>query len=85
MPTEGRHGGTLSTAGGLVFWGTDSRLVAVDARTGRELWAAELDGSPGSPVSYSAGGRQYVVVGSGQASGRSLPRMWAFALGEGGR
>ena len=85
MPAEGRHGGTLSTAGGLVFWGTGSRLVAVDARTGRELWEAELDGSPGSPVTYSTGGRQYVVVGSGQASGRSLPRMWAFALGEGGR
>ena len=84
VPAEGRHGGTASTAGGLVFWGTGSRLVALDAQTGRELWEAELDGSPGSPVTYSADGRQYVVVGSGQASGRSLPRIRAFALeGEG--
>ncbi len=85
VPAEGRHGGTVSSAGGLVFWGTGSRLVALDARTGRELWEAELDGSPGSPVTYSAGGRQYVAVGSGLSSGRSLPRMWAFALEEGGR
>ncbi|MXW09694.1 MAG: PQQ-dependent dehydrogenase, methanol/ethanol family [Gammaproteobacteria bacterium] len=83
VPAEGGHGGTLSTGGGLVFWGTGSRLVALDARNGRELWATELDGRPGSPVTYSAGGRQYVVIGSGQASGRVLPRIRAFALPEG--
>ena len=85
VPAEGGHGGTLSTGGSLVFWGTGSRLVALDARDGRELWGAELDGSPGSPVTYSAGGRQYVAIGSGQSSGRSFPRMWAFALEGGGR
>lgn len=37
VPAEGGHGGTVSTAGGLVFWGTGSRLAALDARTGREL------------------------------------------------
>ena len=83
VPAEGGHGGTLSTGGGLVFWGTGSRLVALDARDGRELWGAELDGRPGSPVTYSAGGRQYVVIGSGQTSGRVLPRVRAFALPEG--
>ena len=85
VPAEGRHGGTLSTAGGLIFWGTGSRLVALDARSGRELWGAELDGRPASPVTYSAGGRQYVAVAAGLATGRSRPRVWTFALDAGGR
>ncbi len=85
VPAEGRHGGTLSTGGGLVFWGIGSRLAAVDARTGRMLWEAELDGRPGPPVTYFAGGRQYVVVGAGLASGRALPRIRAFALPQGER
>jgi PQQ-dependent dehydrogenase (methanol/ethanol family) len=60
--------GTLATAGGLVFYGTlDGWLKAVDAETGRELWAFRTpSGIVGSPVSFTgAGGQQYIAVLSG--------------------
>ena len=65
-------GGVLATAGGLVFQGTvDSRFSAYAAATGRKLWSFDA-GAPviAPPISYSAGGRQYVTVLSG--SGGSL-------------
>src|SRR5687768_17958772 len=39
------NGGTIATAGGLVFVGAtdDSRFRAFDAKTGRELWSYKLD------------------------------------------
>ena len=64
------NGGTLSTAGGLVFEGTiDGRFMAVDARAGRELWSIDnyvptLSG----PITYSVNGEQYVAVLSGYGS-----------------
>lgn len=77
---EGGHGGTVSTAGDLVFWGTGTRLAALDARTGEELWSAEVGREAGSPVTYAAGGRQYVSVAAGLTSGGGWPRVWTFAL-----
>jgi quinohemoprotein ethanol dehydrogenase len=64
------NGGTLSTAGGLVFEGTiDGRFVALDARTGRELWAIDNYVSTlAGPVTYSIGDEQYVAVLSGYGS-----------------
>jgi hypothetical protein len=61
-------GGAMITGGGLVFIaGTfDQRLRAFDEATGRELWSAGLPaGAQALPVTYLAGGRQYVVVGAG--------------------
>lgn len=81
-PARGRHGGTLATAGGLVFWATGSDLLALDAESGAELWSAGIGRGPGSPVSYSAGGVQFVAVGSG-IGGASPPTVWAFALAGG--
>lgn len=60
-------GGTLSTGGGLVFVGTqDGRLVALNATNGEQLWEFSL-GAPvtGPPITYSAGGRQYIAVVTG--------------------
>jgi alcohol dehydrogenase (cytochrome c) len=56
--------GVLTTAGGIVFAATgDGFLLALDARTGKKLWAYQTGASIGnSPISYSAGGRQYVAV-----------------------
>ncbi|MGE0045241.1 MAG: PQQ-binding-like beta-propeller repeat protein [Hyphomonadaceae bacterium] len=57
------NGGTLATAGGLVFQGmVDGHFAAFDARTGQRLWqndngAATLAG----PVSYQVGETQYVA------------------------
>jgi quinoprotein glucose dehydrogenase len=61
-------GGPMVTGGGVVFIGAtlDSRFRAIDASTGRELWRAKLP-VPASavPMTYMAGGRQYVVIASG--------------------
>jgi alcohol dehydrogenase (cytochrome c) len=60
-------GGTMTTAGGLVFFGNDAEAFeAVDARTGKSLWHFNTGQSMhASPMSYSAGGKQYVAIASG--------------------
>jgi len=60
--------GPMTTAGGLVFIGAtmDSKLRALDTRTGKELWSADLP-VPGMavPMTYSVDGKQYVVIAAG--------------------
>jgi quinohemoprotein ethanol dehydrogenase len=58
------NGGTLATAGGLVFQGTaDGYFEAYDAKTGKELWKFDAGlGIIGAPMSYSIDGRQYVSI-----------------------
>ncbi len=61
-------GGPIVTAGGLVFAaGTiDRRLHAFDVATGKEVWRTELPASAHAmPMTYEAGGRQYVVIAAG--------------------
>jgi alcohol dehydrogenase (cytochrome c) len=58
---------TLSTAGGLVFSGDDEGDVfALNADTGKLLWSFPLSGLDprDSPVTYSVGGKQYLVISS---------------------
>lgn len=57
------NGGTLATAGGLVFQGTlDGRFRAYDARTGAQLWEYDNQAATmGGPISYEIGGTQYVA------------------------
>jgi alcohol dehydrogenase (cytochrome c) len=60
----------LSTAGGLVFNG-DPRgiLSAYDDQTGKELWNFNAgSGLRGGIVSYSSGGKQYIVAATGFGS-----------------
>lgn len=61
------NGGTLSTAGGLVFQGTaDGRFVAYDARDGRKLWeTATGTGVVAAPSTFLVDGRQYVSIAVG--------------------
>jgi len=62
--------GVLSTAGGLVFSGTnEGNLFALDAASGKALWDFQA-GAPvyTGPISYEFESRQYVAV----AAGRSL-------------
>ena len=56
--------GTLVTGGGLVFAGwLDRTFGAYDATTGAPLWKARLNDVPSSaPISFSAGGQEYVAV-----------------------
>jgi quinoprotein glucose dehydrogenase len=61
------NGGTIATAGGLVFVGAtdDARFRAFDAKTGKELWVVKLGAAAeATPMTYEAGGKQYVVITS---------------------
>jgi quinoprotein glucose dehydrogenase len=62
------NGGTIATAGGLVFVGAtdDARFRAFDAKTGKELWTFKLGGAAeATPATYQGkDGRQYVVITS---------------------
>lgn len=58
------NGGTLTTAGNLVFQGAgDGYFSAYDAATGKPLWRFNAGlGIVAAPVSYAVSGRQYVSV-----------------------
>jgi len=63
---------TLPTGGGLVFVGSlDRKFMALDDETGDVLWeSGPLSTSLDSfPISYEAGGKQYVAVVANWASG----------------
>jgi len=59
--------GLLSTAGGLIFAGSDEgTLTALDARTGHPLWHFNTGQTiTASPMTYSVKGKQYVAVEAG--------------------
>ena len=59
--------GALSTAGGVVFYGTlEGYLKAVDAKTGKELYKFKTpSGIIGNVMTYERGGKQYVAIMSG--------------------
>ena len=59
--------GVLSTAGGLVFAGTnEGDFLALDASTGKSLWRFQTGGSVQSnPISYLSHGKQYVAIAAG--------------------
>ena len=63
----GFNGGTLTTAGNLVFQGTaDGRFVAYAADTGEKLWESEAGtGVVAAPITYELDGIQYVTVLAG--------------------
>jgi alcohol dehydrogenase (cytochrome c) len=61
--------GVLSTAGGLVFGGTnEGNVFALDALTGKPLWNMQAGGPVlASPISYQSDGRQYIALTAGHA------------------
>jgi quinohemoprotein ethanol dehydrogenase len=67
------NGGTLATAGGLVFQGlADGYLHAYSADTGTDLWKFFAGVAvTGMPITYSVEGRQYVTITSGPLNGSS--------------
>ncbi|MEO8480046.1 MAG: pyrroloquinoline quinone-dependent dehydrogenase [Gemmatimonadota bacterium] len=78
-------GGPTVTASGLTFVAAtpDQYVRAFETATGRELWQAKLPASgKATPMTYSAGGVQYVVVaagGDGRFFGKS-DQIIAFAV-----
>jgi quinoprotein glucose dehydrogenase len=81
-------GGSITTRAGLVFVGSsiDKAFRALDLRTGKELWRANLpEGGHAIPATYisKASGRQFVVIAAGGAPGMSPGsdvRLVAYAL-----
>lgn len=68
VPTPGvQGGGTMTTAGNLVFQGQmDGKFQAYAADSGKLLWSFyAANGVLAPPITYSVGGRQYVSVLTG--------------------
>jgi quinohemoprotein ethanol dehydrogenase len=63
----GVPGGTLATAGGLVFQGIgQGRFAAFDAQTGDRLWTSQVGiDVMAAPISYRIDGEQYISVLAG--------------------
>ena len=59
--------GTLTTQGGLVFFGDDAGfLEAVDASNGRALWHFNAGQEiHASPMTYAVGGEQFIAIAAG--------------------
>jgi quinohemoprotein ethanol dehydrogenase len=66
----GFNGGTVATAGSLVFHGTaDGRLIAYSADRGALLWEMPLGvRSMATPMTYELDGRQYIAILGGRVS-----------------
>src|SRR5260370_11054652 len=90
-------GGSIATAGGLVFIAatTDSKFRAFDSRTGKELWVTHLDATGDTvPITYQGRhGKQYVVIAAGgtnrfrmlaKTADQTADALIAFALPEAG-
>jgi glucose dehydrogenase len=69
---QGRSGGALATAGGLVFSGNskDNELAAYRADTGERLWGSPAQtGVLAGPSTFELDGEQYVAVVAGFRAG----------------
>jgi quinoprotein glucose dehydrogenase len=81
-------GGSIVTAGGLVFIaGTkDEKIHAFDKQSGRLLWEYTLPaGGYATPSTYQVNGRQYVVIaagGAGKLGTKAGDAFVAFGLSE---
>ena len=83
-------GGSIATAGGLVFIGAtnDARFRAFESKTGRLLWDQPIDANGHTiPITYQGkDGKQYVVImaggGGGYFGGTPSDSLMAFALGD---
>jgi alcohol dehydrogenase (cytochrome c) len=69
--------GVLSTAGGVVFTGTnEGEVLAADSRSGKEVWRHAL-GAPvyAAPITFMLDGRQFVLMPAGMTlTAFALPR-----------
>ncbi|MGD1209725.1 MAG: PQQ-dependent dehydrogenase, methanol/ethanol family [Candidatus Acidiferrales bacterium] len=71
-------GGTVTTAGNLVFTASgDADFVAFSADKGEKLWSVKLAPQFANPATYMIDGKQYVTVLAGRAG---KARIYTFAL-----
>ena len=79
-------GGSLVTAGGLVFVAAsmDERMHAYDKNTGELLWEYQLDaGGYATPSCFQVNGKQYIVIaagGGGKPGTKSGDAYYCFKL-----
>jgi quinohemoprotein ethanol dehydrogenase len=78
-------GGTMTTAGGLVFSGEgNGNFDAYDAASGQRLWQFQTGAGANAPaMSYMVNGQQYVAVAAGGNFQLDFPRgdtLWVFSL-----
>jgi quinohemoprotein ethanol dehydrogenase len=81
----GQGGGSTATAGGLVFRGEpDGNFLALDAKTGEELWRFQTGfGADAPPAVYEVNGEEFVAIATGgnqsqlSANGDAV---WVFSL-----
>ncbi|MGV3515851.1 PQQ-dependent dehydrogenase, methanol/ethanol family [Luteitalea sp.] len=77
----GITGGTLATAGNLLFHGSnDGTFSAYTADTGQRLWSVMLAPGFANPVTYTIGGVQYVTVATGRSGTQAPGRLYTFAV-----
>jgi len=81
----GQGGGSTTTAGGLVFRGDpDGNLLAIDAKTGQELWRFQTGfGADAPPAVYEVTGEEYVAIATGGNQGALSANgdaVWGFSL-----
>jgi len=81
----GAGGGSTTTAGGLVFRGDpDGNFLAIDAKTGQELWRFQTGfGADAPPAVYAVNGEEYVAIATGGNQGALSANgdaVWAFSL-----
>lgn len=79
------YGGPLVTGSGLIFIAAtpDKKIRAFDKHSGKLLWERDLPAAGyASPSSYSANGKQYIVIacGGGKLRSQSGDKYVAFAL-----
>ncbi len=79
------NGGTLTTAGNLVFQGrSDGKLLSYHAKTGEVVWTYDVGlGISAPPITYKIKGKQYlsILVGFGGGYSRGGPSYslgWAY-------
>ncbi len=76
------YGGPILTASGLLFIGAtlyDKKLRAFDAANGKLLWQTVLPyAGNATPITYQAGGRQYVLIQADNARDRHAPQGAAY-------
>ncbi len=82
------NGGTLATAGNLVFQGTATgEVIALSADKGAKLWSFPAQaGIAAAPMTYAIGGEQYVAVLAGfGGTSPNRSRLLVFKLGAVGK
>lgn len=83
IPVTGTQnfGGTIVTAGGLVFVGAtkDEKFRAFDKATGKLLWETKLPaGGYATPATYAVNGKQYVIIAAGGGGKNNTKKGDAF-------